>query len=203
MRKFIHHIGTVVPLDISNIDTDAIIPKQFLQKITKFGFGDHLFNDWRYLDNYSKKLNPKFVLNQNCYKDATILLSRENFGCGSSREHAVWALVDYGFRVILASSFSNIFYNNSIKNGLLPIILSEDIIKHLFDIIKASSDTLITVNLFNNEVIVNNECYKFKMNVFNKLCMLNGWDNIDLTMKNLEKIKSYENNIPKFLCIFD
>ncbi|XBC42260.1 MAG: 3-isopropylmalate dehydratase small subunit [Buchnera aphidicola (Meitanaphis elongallis)] len=198
MSKFVSHIGTVVPLDMSNVDTDAIIPKQFLQKITKLGFGKHLFNDWRYLDDFGRTLNKDFVLNRSCYQDATILLSRENFGCGSSREHAVWALLDYGFKVILASSFADIFYSNSIKNGLLPVVLSKSIVNYLFNMILKYSKTSVTINLMSNTVLVNDQCYQFEINYFYKYCMLNGLDDIDLTIKNVEQIKNYENGIPKF-----
>ena len=125
MTKFTQHIGIVVPLDAANIDTDAIIPKQFLQKVTRTGFGQHLFNDWRFLDDAGQKPNPDFVLNKPRYKGASILLTRENFGCGSSREHAPWALTDYGFKVVIASSFADIFYGNSLNNQLLPLTLSE------------------------------------------------------------------------------
>ena len=203
MSKFVCHTGIVVPLDISNVDTDVIIPKQFLQKITKSGFGKYLFNDWRYLDDCSCTLNYNFVLNRICYKHATILLSRENFGCGSSREHAVWALLDYGFKAILASSFADIFYSNSIKNGLLPVVLSKNIINYLFGLALKNSNLSITINLETNEVLVNNQRYIFEIDHFYKYCMLNGLDDIDLTMKHIKKIEDYESNIPSFLNVFN
>ncbi|ANF17250.1 isopropylmalate isomerase [Buchnera aphidicola (Schlechtendalia chinensis)] len=203
MEKFTCYTGLVAPLDISNIDTDAIIPKQFLQKITKSGFGKHLFHNWRYLDNLGRIENPDFSLNQNFYKNSTILLSRENFGCGSSREHAVWALLEYGFKVILSSSFSDIFYNNSIKNGLLPVVLSKNLIDHLFNLVLKFHRIFVTVNLIENKILIDNKHHTFEINHFHKCCMLNGLDDIDLTLKHIEKIKYYESRIPKFLSPFN
>ncbi|XBC39200.1 MAG: 3-isopropylmalate dehydratase small subunit [Buchnera aphidicola (Nurudea shiraii)] len=202
MSKFVRHTGIVVPLNMSNVDTDSIIPKQFLQKVNKSGFGKHVFYNWRYLDDNGLVLNSNFILNKPYYKNATILLSRNNFGCGSSREHAVWALVDYGFKVILASSFSDIFYSNSIKNNLLPIELSENIINDLFLITSKNFNTLITIDLVNNKVLIDSESYVFKINSFHKHCMLNGLDDIDLTLKYNKEIRDYESKIPKFFVIF-
>ncbi|XBC39705.1 MAG: 3-isopropylmalate dehydratase small subunit [Buchnera aphidicola (Chaetogeoica yunlongensis)] len=199
MSKFVNHSGIVVPLDKSNVDTDVIIPKQFLKKITKNGFGKYLFNDWRYIDDKSTILNKKFILNSNIYKDGTILLSRENFGCGSSREHAVWSLVDYGFKVVIAISFSDIFYNNSLKNGLLPISLSKDKINILFEIIYKNVGIIMYVDLINSKILINNEKYDFIIDNFCKYCLMNGLDDIDLTLQYCSKISSYENNIPNFL----
>ncbi|XBC44331.1 MAG: 3-isopropylmalate dehydratase small subunit [Buchnera aphidicola (Schlechtendalia peitan)] len=203
MSKLACHTGIAVPLDVSNVDTDVIIPKQFLQKITKLGFGKHLFHDWRYLEGLENKLNVDFVLNQDRYKNSTILLTRENFGCGSSREHAVWALLDFGIKVVISSSFADIFYSNSIKNGLLPITFSKNIINYLFKIVVNCPNMLITVNLVNNEVLVDNQCYKFKINYVHKYCILNGLDDVDLTLNHIKKIENYENSIPKFLNPFN
>ncbi|XBC40720.1 MAG: 3-isopropylmalate dehydratase small subunit [Buchnera aphidicola (Nurudea yanoniella)] len=202
MSKFIFHTGIVAPLDISNIDTDAIIPKQFLQKVTKSGFGKNLFHNWRYLDDDGDVLNSDFILNKLYYKNSTILLSRENFGCGSSREHAVWALIDYGFKAIIASSFSDIFYSNSIKNHLLLIKLSKDIVDILFSIVAKHANTLVQIDLINNKVLVKHVCYTFEINSFDKHCILNGLDDVDLTMKYIKTIKKYENKVPKFFQIF-
>ncbi|XBC43286.1 MAG: 3-isopropylmalate dehydratase small subunit [Buchnera aphidicola (Meitanaphis flavogallis)] len=202
MSKFVSHIGTAVPLDMSNVDTDAIIPKQFLQKVTKSGFGKHLFNDWRYLDDGSCTLNKNFILNSPLYHNSTILLSRENFGCGSSREHAVWALLDYGFKVILASSFADIFYSNSIKNGLLPVVLSKKVINELFKTILKDPNTRIVIDLLNNKVLVHDQHYNFEIDSVYKYCILHGLDDIDLTMKCIKKIECYEHNIPRFFTSF-
>lgn len=199
MFKFTEHNGVVVPLDISNIDTDAIIPKQFLQKVNKIGFGKYLFHDWRFLDKDQLKINSKFILNKPIYKNASILLARENFGCGSSREHAVWSLLDYGFRVIIAPSFSDIFYNNSINNKLLLIILEKKDINYLFELVNTTIGISFNVNLINKNIIVNDLKIPFHIDDFHRLCLINNWDNIDLTMKNSNKIKHYEENISPFL----
>ncbi|AAO27199.1 3-isopropylmalate dehydratase small subunit [Buchnera aphidicola str. Bp (Baizongia pistaciae)] len=199
MSKFIQHTGIVVPIDVSNVDTDVIIPKQFLQKITKKGFGKHLFNDWRYVDEKGTILNRKFILNNDIYKNGTILLARENFGCGSSREHAVWALVDYGFKTIIATSFSDIFYSNSLKNSLLPITLSKETIDILFQEVYKNMGMFISVNLLNNKIFVREKQYSFKINSFNKYCLMHGLDDIDLTLKYSSKILNYETLIPEFL----
>lgn len=203
MSKFIQHTGIVVPIDVSNVDTDTIIPKQFLQKITKNGFEKNLFNDWRYEDSNNTIPNKDFVLNNRIYKNGTILLSRENFGCGSSREHAVWALVNYGFKVIIAISFSDIFYNNSLKNGLLPIVLSKDIIDVFFKEVYKNIGLLISVNLIKNEILIKNTKYNFFINNFHKHCLIHGLDDIDLTLKYYSKICDYEEKIPYFLKFID
>nr|WP_010890624.1 3-isopropylmalate dehydratase small subunit [Buchnera aphidicola]O85073.1 RecName: Full=3-isopropylmalate dehydratase small subunit; AltName: Full=Alpha-IPM isomerase; Short=IPMI; AltName: Full=Isopropylmalate isomerase [Buchnera aphidicola (Diuraphis noxia)]AAD12603.1 3-isopropylmalate synthase [Buchnera aphidicola] len=199
MLKFIEHTGVVAPLDISNVDTDAIIPKQFLKGINKKGFGKFLFHDWRYLDSNQLKINNKFILNKKIYENASILLTKKNFGCGSSREHAVWSLLDYGFKVIVASSFSDIFYNNSFNNKLLLITLDEKKIDSIFDIVKKNLGINISINLLTNKVIINQKTFFFKLDEFRRVCFLNDIDHIDLTMNSLKKINVYENNIPFFL----
>jgi len=199
MSKFIQYSGIIVPIDKSNVDTDVIIPKQFLKSITKKGFGKYLFNDWRYLDNKSSILNSEFILNNDIYKNGTILLTRENFGCGSSREHAVWALMDYGFKVIIATSFSDIFYQNSLKNGLLPITLSKKTISIFFKETYENIGMLVSVNLINNEILTKNFKFNFMINNFYKHCLIHGLDDIDLTLKYCSNIQNYENNVQKFL----
>ncbi|AWI49411.1 3-isopropylmalate dehydratase small subunit [Buchnera aphidicola] len=199
MFKFIEHTGVVVPLNISNIDTDAIIPKQFLKKVNKIGFGKYLFHDWRFLDKNQLKINPNFILNKSTYKNASILLTRENFGCGSSREHAVWSLLDYGFKVIIASSFSDIFYSNSFNNKLLLIVLENEDIDYLFDLVNTKIGMSFNVSLIHKKITVDNLDIPFQIDDFQRLCLLNNWDNIDLTMKIDHKIKLYEKNIFSFL----
>ncbi|QCI20160.1 MAG: 3-isopropylmalate dehydratase small subunit (plasmid) [Buchnera aphidicola (Brevicoryne brassicae)] len=199
MLKFTEHTGIVVPLDISNIDTDIIIPKQFLQKINKIGFGKYLFHDWRYLDSNQLKKNNQFILNKKVYENASILLTKSNFGCGSSREHAVWSLLDYGFKIIIASSFSDIFYNNSFNNKLLLITLQEKVIDFLFDIVKKNLGISFCVNLINSKIIVNKNSFSFELDDSRRFCLLNDLDNIDLTMKFLKEIEIYESKIPDFL----
>jgi 3-isopropylmalate/(R)-2-methylmalate dehydratase small subunit len=188
------HEGLVVPLDRSNVDTDQIIPKQFLKKITKTGFGIHLFHDWRYLDDKGKEENPDFVLNQPRYRGASILLARDNFGCGSSREHAPWALLDFGIRVILAPSFADIFFNNCFKNGILPVILGQEEIDQLFAYVEGKEGARITVDLGTQEVrIPDGKVVRFRsVDPFRKECMMNGWDDIELTLQHEDKIRSYE-----------
>ncbi len=200
MQVFSRHVGIVAPLDRPNVDTDAIIPKQFLKSIKRSGFGPNAFDDWRYLDaggpeidNATRKLNPDFILNQPPYDKATILLARENFGCGSSREHAVWALDDFGFRAVIAPSFADIFYNNSFKNGLLPIVLDADIVDNLFLRAAENSALQLAVDLEAQTVSVGEENIgKFKIDVFRKHCMLNGLDDIALTLQHSDEIKAYE-----------
>jgi len=200
MQKFDVHKGLVAPMDRENVDTDAIIPKQFLKSIRKTGFGENLFDAWRYLDPgfpgqdpTSRKPNPDFVLNQPRYAGASILLARKNFGCGSSREHAPWALDQYGFRAILAPSFADIFFNNSFKNGLLPIVLSDARIGALFDAVAAYPGYSLTVDL-ERQVIVQSqgEEIAFDVQPFRKYCLLNGFDDIGLTLRHAEKIKAFE-----------
>ncbi len=200
MRAFTVHTGLVAPLDRDNVDTDAIIPKQFLKSIRKTGFGQNLFDAWRYLDAgfpgqdpASRQLNPDFVLNQPRYKNASVLLARENFGCGSSREHAPWALDQYGFRAIIAPSFADIFFNNCFKNGLLPIVLPAAQVAQLFDAVLAFSGYQLTVDL-QRQVVVKpqGEEIAFEVQPFRKFCLLNGFDDIGLTLRQSDKIKVFE-----------
>lgn len=200
MKPFVTHTGILAPLDRANVDTDAIIPKQFLKSIKKTGFGPHLFDEWRYLDHgepgmdlTQRKKNPDFVLNQDRYEKATILIARENFGCGSSREHAPWAIEDFGFRVILATSFADIFFSNCFKNGLLPIVLSAETIDHLFDLTYSNKGYAITVDLENQSIILpSKEKIIFQVDTFRKHCLINGLDDIGLTMQHSESIKAFE-----------
>ena len=201
MQKFTLHKGLVAPMDRSNVDTDAIIPKQFLKSIRKTGFGPNLFDEWRYLDQpgqpgvpeADRKPNPDFVLNQPRFKGASILLARKNFGCGSSREHAPWALDQYGFRAILAPSFADIFFNNSFKNGLLPIVLPEATIDQLFNDVAAFPGYELTIDL-ERQVILRpqGEEIAFDVIAFRKYCLLNGFDDIGLTLRHADKIKAFE-----------
>ena len=207
MQKFTLHKGLVAPMDRENVDTDAIIPKQFLKSIRKTGFGQHLFDAWRYLDEgfsgkdpASRKPNPDFVLNQPRYlpgpsgsPGASILLARKNFGCGSSREHAPWALDQYGFRAIIAPSYADIFFNNSFKNGLLPIVLPEAQVAALFDEALAFPGFMLTVDL-ERQVIVKaqGEEIPFEVEAFRKYCLINGLDDIGLTLRQADKIKAFE-----------
>ncbi|MDF7671278.1 3-isopropylmalate dehydratase small subunit [Orbaceae bacterium ESL0721] len=199
MAKFTQHTGLVAPLDAANVDTDAIIPKQFLQKVTRTGFGIHAFHEWRFLDDAGTLPNPDFVLNKPRYKGATILVTRENFGCGSSREHAPWALADYGFQAIIGSSFADIFYNNAFNNQLLLVNLSEAEIDELFKIIEANEGIQFTVDLENEVVIAGDKTYNFKVDPFKRHCLLNGLDNIGLTLQHEAAINAYEAKIPTFL----
>ncbi len=200
MEPFRQHTGLVAPLDRANVDTDAIIPKQFLKSITRSGFGPNLFDEWRYMDhgepgmdNSKRPLNPNFVLNQERYRGATILLARKNFGCGSSREHAPWALQQFGFRAIIAPSFADIFFNNCFKNGLLPIILTEMEVDHLFNVVSATPGLKINVDLDRQVIEVPGaETYKFQIDESRKQSLLNGWDEIGLTMRHTDKIRAYE-----------
>jgi 3-isopropylmalate/(R)-2-methylmalate dehydratase small subunit len=200
MDAFTVYQGLVAPLDRENVDTDAIIPKQFLKSIKKTGFGQNLFDEWRYLDqgepgqDCSKRpLNPDFVLNQTRYQGAGVLLARKNFGCGSSREHAPWALSQYGFRAIIAPSFADIFFNNCFKNGLLPVVLSEQEVDHLFNETKAFPGYQLTIDLEAQEVIApDRRRYTFEVTPFRKYCLLNGLDDIGLTLRHADKIKAFE-----------
>lgn len=201
MEKFTLLDGLVAPMDRANVDTDAIIPKQFLKSIKRSGFGPNLFDEWRYLDhgepgidNSQRPLNPDFVLNQARYQGASILLTRKNFGCGSSREHAPWALDQYGFRVVIAPSFADIFFNNCFKNGLLPIVLPEQSIDHLFDEVKAFPGYRLIVDLENQVVATANGSanYPFEVDAFRKYCLLNGLDDIGLTLRQADKIRAFE-----------
>ena len=199
MQAFTRHRGIVAALDRPNVDTDAIIPKQYLKSIKRSGFGPNAFDDWRYLDegapdidNSTRRVNPDFVLNQQPYDRATILLSRENFGCGSSREHAVWALTDFGFRSVIAPSFADIFFNNSFKNGLLPIILDAAIIDDLFTRVQNEKGIEFAVDLESQTVTAGEDVYTFEIDDFRKYCMLNGFDDIGLTLQHADLIKVYE-----------
>ena len=200
MQKFTVLTGLVAPMDRENVDTDAIIPKQFLKSIRKTGFGQNLFDEWRYLDaGYpgqdptTRRPNPDFVLNQPRYQGASILLARKNFGCGSSREHAPWALDQYGFRAIIAPSYADIFFNNSFKNGLLPIVLSEAQVNQLFDEVTAFPGYTLTVDLERQVVVKpNSDELPFEVQAFRKYCLLNGLDDIGLTLRHADKIKLFE-----------
>lgn len=199
MAKFTQHTGIVVPLDVANVDTDAIIPKQFLQKVTRKGFGQHLFNDWRFLDDAGQRSNPDFVLNQPRYRGASILLARGNFGCGSSREHAPWALTDYGFHVVIAPSFADIFYSNSLNNQLLPITFQEDQVDELFKMVIAQEGMTFTIYLDKQQVLADDTVYAFKIDSFRRHCIINGLDSISLTLMHNETISQYESRQPLFL----
>ena len=200
MKKFDLLKGLVAPLDRENVDTDAIIPKQFLKSIHKTGFGPNLFDEWRYLDAgfpgqdpASRRPNPDFVLNQPRYQGASILLARKNFGCGSSREHAPWALDQFGFRALIAPSFADIFFNNSFKNGLLPIVLPQEQVARLFDEVAAFPGYTLTVDLEAQTVVKGNgESLAFEIQPFRKYCLLNGLDDIGLTLRHADEIKAYE-----------
>ncbi|TQQ13118.1 3-isopropylmalate dehydratase small subunit [Vibrio cholerae] len=199
MSGFQQHTGLVVPLDAANVDTDAIIPKQFLQKVNRTGFGKHLFHDWRFLDDAGEKANPEFVMNQPRYQGASILLARENFGCGSSREHAPWALADYGIRVMIAPSFADIFYGNSINNQMVPVRLTEQEVDELFSYVHDTEGATITVDLEALSVTAHGKTYHFEIDDFRRHCLLNGLDNIGLTLQHEAKIAEYEAKIPSFL----
>ena len=193
------HKGIVIPLDRANVDTDAIIPKQFLKSIKKTGFGVNLFDEWRYLDygepgqdNSMRKINPDFVLNISRYKDGSILIARENFGCGSSREHAPWALLDFGIKVIIAPSFADIFYGNCFKNGILPITLDKVIVDQIFKKVEDKVGYEITVNLQKQKIYYDAEIVSFELDSFKKSCLLDGLDDIGLTLKNKIDIKKFE-----------
>jgi 3-isopropylmalate/(R)-2-methylmalate dehydratase small subunit len=201
MDKFTVHDGLVAPLDRANVDTDAIIPKQFLKSIKRSGFGPNLFDEWRYLDhgepgmdNSKRPLNPDFVLNQSRYQGASILLARKNFGCGSSREHAPWALQQYGFRAVIAPSFADIFFNNCFKNGVLPIVLSEVQVDQLFNEVKAFPGYRLVIDLDQQVVKTSNgsTAYPFEVDAFRKYCLLNGLDDIGLTLRQADKIRAFE-----------
>jgi len=201
MHPFRVHTGLVAPLDRANVDTDAIIPKQFLKSIRRSGFGVNLFDAWRYTDHgepgmdpATRKPNPDFVLNQPRYKGASILLARRNFGCGSSREHAPWALADYGFRALIAPSYSDIFYNNCFKNGLLPIVLPDSAVDRLFADVAVFPGFSLTVDLPAQTVRSDDGSMAFTFDVdpFRKQCLLNGWDDIGLTLRHADEIRTFE-----------
>lgn len=200
MQKYTTLTGIVAPLDRANVDTDLIIPKQFLKSIKRTGFGDNLFDELRYLDEgylgqdiAKRPKNPDFVLNQARYQGATILLTRSNFGCGSSREHAPWALNEYGFRTIIAPSYADIFYNNCFKNGMLPVVLSESEVDELFKECEANVGFTLTVDLENQKVISpSGKEYHFEVDAFRKHCLLNGLDDIGLTLQDSDSIRAFE-----------
>ncbi len=198
-NKFTQHTGIVAPLDAANVDTDAIIPKQFLQKVTRSGFGQHLFHDWRFDDEAGKQPNPNFVLNQPAFQGASILLARENFGCGSSREHAPWALTDFGFQVVIAPSFADIFYGNSFNNQLLPVRLSEEEVDELFRQVAAQPGMTFTVDLVSQTVTAGDKRYTFEIDSFRRHCMINGLDSIGLTLQHEAAVTAYEQRQPLFL----
>jgi 3-isopropylmalate/(R)-2-methylmalate dehydratase small subunit len=200
MQAFTVHQGLVAPIDRANVDTDAIIPKQFLKSIKRSGFGPNLFDEWRYLDRgepgqdpASRKPNSEFVLNQPRYQGASILLARKNFGCGSSREHAPWALEQFGFRALIAPSYADIFFNNCFKNGLLPIVLGEHDVARLFDEVAAFPGYQLTVDL-PRQVVLKPDGVElaFDVQAFRKQCLLNGWDDIGLTLRHAQKIRAFE-----------
>jgi 3-isopropylmalate/(R)-2-methylmalate dehydratase small subunit len=200
MEKFVKQEGLVAPMDRANVDTDAIIPKQYLKSIKRTGYGPNLFDEWRYrdhgepgMDHSRRPLNKDFVLNQPRFRGATVLLARENFGCGSSREHAPWALLQYGFQAVIAPSFADIFYNNSLKNGLLLIRLDAKIIDRLFKEVQATEGYRLAVDLESQTVNTpSGESFKFEVDPFNKHCLLNGLDEIGLTLEHAEKIRTFE-----------
>ena len=205
MQAFTTLTSSLLPLDRSNVDTDAIIPKQYLKSVRKNGFGPNLFDDWRYLDpgepdqdNSHRKLNPDFILNNPSYQSAQVLMARENFGCGSSREHAVWAMMDYGFRAVIATSFADIFFSNCYKNGLLPIVLEAELVDQLFAACAQNSEFKISIDLAKQELSTeSNITANFAIDEFRKHCLLNGLDEIDLTLQNADKIRAYEQTLAK------
>jgi 3-isopropylmalate/(R)-2-methylmalate dehydratase small subunit len=200
MRAFTQLDGLVAPLDRANVDTDAIIPKQFLKSIKRSGFGPNAFDEWRYLDrgepgmdNGKRPQNPEFVLNQPRYQGASILLTRDNFGCGSSREHAPWALEDYGFRALVGTTFADIFYNNSFKNGLLPIKLPAAEIDEMFAQVAATPGSRLRIDLASQTVTrPDGKVLSFDVDAFRKECLLNGWDDIGLTLRHADAIREFE-----------
>lgn len=199
MEKFTVHTGIVAPLDARNVDTDQIVPKQFLKRIERTGYGDVLFYDWRYLDD-GKTPNPNFEMNAPRYKGASILLTRDNFGCGSSREHAPWALRDYGFKSIIAVSFADIFYNNCFNNGILPITLSENEVDSLFKEVRANEGYKLTIDLEKQIIIKpDGSVINFDIHPFLKKRLLNGWDHIDLTLRYENYISEFEKRHPLHL----
>ena len=200
MDKFVVHTGRVVPLDRDNVDTDAIIPKQFLKSIKRTGFGENLFDEWRYLDHgepgqdcSTRPLNPVFVLNQARYRGASILLARKNFGCGSSREHAPWALQQYGFRAVIAPSFADIFFNNCYKIGLLPVVLDAALIARWFADVHAQLDYHLTIDLSTQQIRApDGRAHAFEISEFRRTCLLQGLDEIGLSLRHAAIIEAYQ-----------
>ena len=205
MKAFTEITSSLLPLDRSNVDTDAIIPQQYLKSVKRTGFGVVLFDNWRYQDpgvlgqeHSKRRLNQEFVLNKPEHKDAKIILARENFGCGSSREHAVWSILDYGFEVVIAPSFADIFCSNCYKNGLLPIVLKEDEVDYLFEQVRLNSNFNCKVNLSKQEIVdEKSRTFEFQIDEFRKYCLINGFDEIDLTLQHSDKIKKYEEELRK------
>ncbi|MCP1438167.1 3-isopropylmalate/(R)-2-methylmalate dehydratase small subunit [Erwinia persicina] len=198
-KKFTQHTGVVVPMDAANVDTDAIIPKQFLQMVTRTGFGRNLFYDWRYKDAEGQIPDPDFILNKPAFRGASIMLTRENFGCGSSREHAPWALTDYGIQAIIGSDFADIFANNAFNNQLLLVTLSEAEMDALFQRVAAEPGVSFTVDLDRQEVVAGDKRYAFSIDPFRRHCLLNGLDSIGLTLQHEASISEYERRQPAFL----
>lgn len=196
MQPFTTHTGIMAPLDRANVDTDAIIPKQFLRKVTRTGFGQHLFHEWRFLDYEGTKENPDFILNRAPFREATVLLARDNFGCGSSREHAPWALDDFGFKVVVAPSFADIFYNNCFKNGMLPVVLPAAKIAALFDAVAQSPGVTLTADL-EQQVVTGPDgaVHAFEIGTFAKQCLLQGLDQIGWTLQFEGQIDAYEKEL--------
>lgn len=202
MEAFTQHQGLVAPLDRANVDTDLIIPKQFLKSIKRSGFGPNLFDELRYLDhgepgmdNSKRPINPDFVLNQERYQGASVLLARENFGCGSSREHAPWALTQFGFRAIIAPSFADIFFNNCFKNGLLPIVQPEEVVSQLFDEVRDNPGYKLDIDLEPQTITTpSDQTFEFEIDQFRKYCLLKGLDDIGMTLEHEDKIKDFEKN---------
>ena len=198
-QSFTEHQGTALPLDQANVDTDQIIPKQFLTAVTRKGYGKHLFHDWRYLDLQEQEPNPDFVLNKKEYQSASILLTRENFGCGSSREHAPWALADFGFRVIIATSFADIFFGNCLNNQLLPIQLKAEQMDILFATVESEPDTKITIDLANQTVSCKGRAFSFDIDKQHKENIIKGLDAIGQTLEHESDIKAFESKAPVWL----
>lgn len=199
MSGFKQLTGIAAPLDAANVDTDQIIPKQFLQKVTRSGFGQHLFHDSRFLDDAGLQPNPDFVLNQAPYDKAVILLARENFGCGSSREHAPWALADFGLQAVIAPSFADIFYGNAINNGMVPVRLTDEEVDALFAYVSANKGAEVTVDLEAQQVRAGDLSFSFEIDEFRRYCLLNGLDNIGLTLQHKDQIDSFEAQQPNWL----
>ena len=203
MESFTTLTASLLPLDRPNVDTDAIIPKQYLKSIKKSGFGINLFDDWRYLDpgepdqdNSLRRIDADFILNKSQYKNAKILLARDNYGCGSSREHAVWAMLDYGFRAVISTSFADIFFSNCFKNGLLPIVLEKSVVDKLFDASLNDAEYQVSIDLEKQQVVADNiGSYDFDIDTFKKHCMLNGLDEIEVTLQYQDEIHAYEEKL--------
>jgi 3-isopropylmalate/(R)-2-methylmalate dehydratase small subunit len=195
MEAFVTHNGIAAPLNRVNVDTDAIIPKQFLRKTERTGFGKHLFHEWRYSDYEGTKENPDFVLNNEPYRKATVLLTRDNFGCGSSREHAPWALGDFGFKVIIAPSFADIFYNNCVKNGILLVRLKSEEVDEIFKFVENNKGATISADLPSQTLTANGKKYKFDIDAFNKECLVKGLDGIGWTLQFNERIAKFEDKL--------